>query len=129
MYEAGGTQAFTPHPSDGTDPTVTISTSAPDPHNAAFVVTFTWDEDVSGFAAGDVTIGGTGGGSIGTLSLVTTNRVWTGTVTPGGTDGTITVSVPANGCLDTAANGNAAATPYSLTYGMCTYNQSRQDNL
>lgn len=95
---------------DLTRPTVALTSSAPSSTNAAFTVTATFSESVSGFTSSDVTVAN------GTLSgLSGSGTTYTFTVTPGA-DGTVTVDVPANGATDAAGNGNTAATQLTRTY-------------
>lgn len=95
---------------DATRPSVALSTTAPDPTNAAFTVTATFSESVTGFALGDIAVGN---GSASSLSG--SGASYTFRVTPAA-GGTVTVDVPANGASDAAGNGNTAATRLSRTY-------------
>ena len=92
---------------DTTAPTVTLGTTTPNPTNGAFVVTATFAEAVSGFAAGDVTVAN------GTVSgFAGSGTAYTFTVTPSGSS-TVTVDVAANAASDAAGNGNTAAAQLS----------------
>ncbi|WP_186758759.1 MBG domain-containing protein, partial [Echinicola salinicaeni] len=94
---------------DITAPSVTISSAASDPTNGAFTTTFTFSEDVTGFAIGDITVGNGTASNFSTTSA----SVYTVDITPT-TDGTVTVDVAANVAEDAATNGNTAATQFSL---------------
>lgn len=96
--------------SDTTAPTCTIGASDADPTIVSpITITFTWSEDVTGFAAGDVTIGnGTGV----TFSMVDASH-YTYTVVPNA-GATVTIDVAADVCQDAAANNNTAATQYTV---------------
>ena len=76
---------------DNTAPTVTIS-GVPSASNAPFTATFTFSEAVTGFAAGDITLGNAAASSF----TVTSTTVYTALVTPTAA-GAVTVDVPANG--------------------------------
>ncbi|MGV3504504.1 MAG: Ig-like domain-containing protein [Adhaeribacter sp.] len=96
---------------DGTRPALALSAPAADPANAAFTVTFTFSEPVSGFTLGDVAVGN------GTASGFTAQSaaVYTALITPAA-DGMVTVAVAANAASDAAANGSEAAVALSRTY-------------
>jgi len=81
-----------------------------------WVYTFTWNEDITGFDTGDITVTGLGTAKV-TFATVSLNRVFTQTVTPPTVSGTVvTVTVPAAcGVTDAATNANAGAT-HELTY-------------
>ncbi|RBL89745.1 T9SS type B sorting domain-containing protein [Chitinophaga flava] len=88
-----------------THPSVTISTAAPALVNGAFDVTISFSEAVTGFTSGAIIVTN---GSAGTP--VSANGItYTTTITPG-TDGVITISVPANAAINIARNGNTAST-------------------
>ncbi|MCE7997171.1 MAG: T9SS type A sorting domain-containing protein [Roseivirga sp.] len=93
---------------DETDPTVTISTTAGDPVSGAFTASFTFDEAVTDFTLGDISVGN------GTASsFAGSGTSYTVTITPSA-DGTVTVDVPANVAQDGAGNDNTAATQLSI---------------
>ena len=95
---------------DETRPTVEITSAAPDPTNAAFDITITFDEDVTGFEMSDLTIvNGTPSGFAGAGS------VYTVTITPT-VDGPVTVEVPENVAEDAATNGNEASEVFELEF-------------
>ncbi len=93
-------------------PTVTISSTAPNPTNTSPIpVTVTFSKPVTGFDSGDVTIGN------GTLGLFTavSGTTYTVTVLPIN-NGAVTIDIAAGVAHDAANNGNAAATQFSRTY-------------
>ena len=96
---------------DNTAPTVTI-TGVPTTSNAAFTATFTFSEDVTGFVAGDITVGN---GTASAFTATTADRVYTASITPTA-NGEVTVDVAADAATDGAGNGNPAATQASSTY-------------
>ena len=96
---------------DNTAPTVTI-TGVPTTSNAAFTATFTFSEDVTGFVAGDITVGN---GTASAFTATTADRVYTASITPTA-NGEVTVDVAADAATDEAGNGNPAATQASSTY-------------
>ncbi len=96
---------------DATAPTVAIS-GVPPTSNAPFTATFTFSEDVNGFAVGDITVSN---GSAGAFTEATPKRIWTARITPD-VSGAVTVSVPANVVKDDAGNDNTAATAAQSTY-------------
>ena len=97
---------------DNTAPSVTIS-GVPATSDAPFTATFTFSEAVTGFAAGDITLGNATASSF----TVTSTTVYTALVTPTA-DGAVTVDVPANAAQDAAGNGNTAATRASSAYAL-----------
>jgi hypothetical protein len=100
---------------DTTVPTVAISSTASNPTSTSPIpVTVTFSESVTGFVAGDVTVGnGTVSGFSGSGTTYTFN------VTPGG-NGTVTVDVAASVAQDAAGNGNTAATQFSTVFTTAT---------
>ena len=97
---------------DNTAPTVTIS-GVPATSDAPFTATFTFLEAVTGFAAGDITLGNATASSF----TVTSTTVYTALVTPTAA-GAVTVDVPANAAQDAVGNGNTAATRASSAYAL-----------
>jgi hypothetical protein len=93
---------------DETVPSVAITTAAGDPVSGAFSVTFTFSEDVTGFAVGDISVGN-GSAS----SFAGSGDTYTADITPAA-DGTVTVDVAADAAEDDAGNGNSAATQFSI---------------
>lgn len=97
---------------DTTAPTCVITASAATITAAAFTATFTFSEDVTGFALGDITVSANAGA--GTFVTVSPS-VYTAVITPTAT-GTVTVDVAADVCTDAAGNNNTAATQFSILY-------------
>ncbi|MCP4275987.1 MAG: hypothetical protein GY779_06500, partial [Gammaproteobacteria bacterium] len=95
---------------DLTKPTVVISGDA-GPIKDPATVTFTFDEDISGFSQGDISV------SNATLSAFTASSaaIYTILVTPVN-DGAVTVDVAGGVGFDAAGNGNSAASQYSVIY-------------
>lgn len=94
---------------DYEDPTLTSTLTGPT--NAATIpVVVTFSEDVTGFAAGDVTVGT---GSISNFSGSGSNYSFD--VTPS-SDALVTVGVPANVAFDAFGNGNTASSQFSIQY-------------
>ena len=96
---------------DATNPTLTITSTVADPTNAAFMVTITFDEDVTGFVEADITVGNGTTGSFTTISATE----YTAMITPTA-DGNVTVDVAAALAIDAATNPNDAATQFSVVY-------------
>ena len=97
---------------DATPPTLVITSSLTgNVTNSPFTVTFTFSEDVSGFAVSDVNATNA---TVGALSSSSAS-VYTATITPT-SDGSITIGVGANAVQDAAGNGNAMALSFSTTY-------------
>ena len=93
-------------------PTLTLTSTASSPTKTSPVpMTATFSEAVTGFAVGNITVGN---GTAGNFVAVNTT-VYTFDVTPSG-QGAVTVDVAADVAQDSAANGNIAATQYSITY-------------
>uniref|UniRef100_UPI0026035318 beta strand repeat-containing protein n=1 Tax=uncultured Aquimarina sp. TaxID=575652 RepID=UPI0026035318 len=99
---------------DTLQPTVTITSSeSPGPTDASPIpVTITFSESVTGFEIGDLIISnGTAGNFAGSDNIYTTD------ITPSGAGPlTITVDVNADVVLDSAGNGNTAATQFSINF-------------
>jgi len=100
---------------DATAPSVTIDQASgqTDPTNVSpvnFKVVFT--EPVTGFATGDVTLGGTANPTTGTVTEIAPNDGTTYNVAVSGmtTGGTITASIDADKAQDSSGNGNTAST-------------------
>ncbi len=94
---------------DLTSPTVSLATSATSPVGTTFSVSATFSEDVTDFDSSDVEVIN---GSLGNFSG--SGRNYSFDITPQG-NGEVTVDVGAGVAQDAAGNGNAAATPLSLT--------------
>ncbi|HEX7030442.1 MAG TPA: DUF4347 domain-containing protein [Gammaproteobacteria bacterium] len=96
---------------DTAGPVPVIASSATGPVNDAFVATIDFDETVTGFVAGDITAGNA------TLGGFTDNGdgSYSVTATPG-SDGAVTLDVPAGVATDAAGNGNGAAVRFSIEH-------------
>jgi hypothetical protein len=102
---------------DTTPPTVvaissTAGASGGSTSTSPIPFTVTFSENVTGFAAGDITVGN---GTITGGTITGSGSTYTFTVTPSG-NGLVTVNVPANVVQDQALNFNTAAAPFSITY-------------
>ena len=95
---------------DGTVPTLALSTPATSPHSGVFTVTATFSEAVTGFDLSDVSVGN--GAASGFLALSTSRYSFD--VTPSA-DGAVTVDVAAGSAQDTAGNDATAAAQLSVT--------------
>lgn len=89
---------------DATKPTVVLSTTAAEKVNAAFIVTATFSENVTGFEVGDITASNATLGNF----TATSASVYTFVVTPLA-DGEVTLAVAADKAEDVATNGNEAS--------------------
>ena len=96
---------------DNTAPTVTITATSTS--TGPFTATFTFDEAVTGFASGDITVGN--GAPSNLQNPSSDNRTFTATITPVAT-GTVTVNVAANVAEDAAGIGNTAAIQVSISH-------------
>ena len=90
---------------DGIRATPTITSVVSDLTNAAFTVTVTYDEPVSGLTAEDLNITN---GTADNVAVVTAGLVWTADITPTA-DGAITVAVAAAAVTDAAGNTSVAS--------------------
>ncbi|WP_419226889.1 Ig-like domain-containing protein [Alteromonas sp. OM2203] len=107
---AAATQFTTTY--DATSPTVAISsTISGGVTNSAFVATFTFSEDVTGFVTSDITANNA---TIGTLSAIS-GSVYTATITPV-SDGAVSINIPANVAQDAAGNVNTAAPSFATSF-------------
>ena len=104
---------------DGSAPTVAI-TGVPASSTTAFTATFTFSEDVTGFAVGDITVGNGAASAFDATSA----PVYTALITPA-SDGAVTVDVAANVATDTATNPNTAATQATSTFDTTVPRQLR----
>ncbi|MGB1220016.1 MAG: Ig-like domain-containing protein, partial [Alcanivoracaceae bacterium] len=95
---------------DSTAPTVAIQ-NVPASTNAAFTATIQFSETVTGFVVGDIT---TSNASLSDFSAVD-GDTYTVLVTPDA-DGSYSLDVAGGVAVDTAGNGNSAATQASGTY-------------
>ena len=105
---------------DQTAPTTALGGSPAPGTTAAtsIAVTATFSESVSGFTAGDVTLGGTSNAAtpwtVGAVSGGPT--IYTFTVSAANpADGSLTIGVPAGGATDAAGNGNTTSNTLSYT--------------
>jgi hypothetical protein len=96
---------------DNIAPTATISSTASDPTNTTIPVTVTFNETVTGFTQGGVSV------TNGTLSLFTavSGTKYTFNVAPTA-NGLVTVNLGAGVAQDLAGNGNTAPAQLSRTY-------------
>ena len=94
---------------DGTAPTVALTSNANDPQSGVFTVTATFSEAVTGLTADEIVVVN---GTKGTLSG--SGTTYTIEVTPDA-DGPVTVVIAADVAADDATNGNTAATQLSVT--------------
>ncbi|WP_268124473.1 Ig-like domain-containing protein [Roseivirga pacifica] len=90
---------------DGIRATPTITSVVSDLTNAAFTVTVTYDEPVSGLTAEDL---GITNGTASNVEVVTAGLVWTADITPTA-DGATTVAVAAAAVTDAAGNTSVAS--------------------
>jgi len=98
-------------PMDTTKPSVNITSSSTSPtKNNPVQVTFTFDEVVTGFDVGDVTVTNGNKGN-----FAGSGTTYTMDITPTG-QGAITVNVAGGAAQDGAGNTSNAATQYSITY-------------
>jgi len=95
---------------DATAASTTLDSPAEAVTNAAFTVSITFDEPVTGFAVGDITVSNA---SVGSFSG--SGASYTATITPAA-DGTVTVDVGAGVAQDAAGNNSTAATQLSRVY-------------
>jgi Ca2+-binding RTX toxin-like protein len=94
---------------DFTAPNVALTSASPTTTNAAFLVTATFSESVTGFIASDVNLTNS------TISNFTgSGTTYNFTVTPNAS-GAVTVNVPAATATDIAGNNNTAATQLTRT--------------
>ena len=96
---------------DNTAPTVTITAASTS--TGPFEATFTFDEAVTGFAIGDITVGN--GAPSNLQNPSSDNRTFTATITPVAT-GTVTLNVAADVAMDAVGNGNTAAIQVSISH-------------
>jgi len=96
---------------DGISPACVVSSASSANVELPYSVTFTFSEDVTGFAVGDITVGN---GTAGTFATVSAS-VYTATITPTA-PGAVTVQVAAGVCTDLAGNANTASNVLSRTY-------------
>jgi hypothetical protein len=97
---------------DTAAPTVVITDNAAGNASGPVTFTFTFSEAVTGFTVDDITVGS---GSKGTFTAVSSS-VYTLSVTPSGTNGSITVDVAAAAASDAAGNASLAPQQYSQPF-------------
>lgn len=97
--------------SDRTKPSATLTTDAAGPVNTAFHVTFTFSENVTGFAQSDITAGNATVSDFQTIS----GTEYKALITPV-TDGNVTVEIVADAALDNATNGNEVSAQLQRNY-------------
>jgi Bacterial Ig-like domain len=96
---------------DRTSPTVSMSSTAPDPTNALpIAVTVTFSESVTGLVAGDIT---PGNGTV--QNFAGSGALYTFDLVPAG-DGLVTAAIGAGLAQDEAGNPNTAAAQFTRTY-------------
>jgi len=93
---------------DAVAPTVAITGPVSTP-TSAFTVTFTFSEDVTGFALGDIAVGNGAASSFAPTSATE----YTALITPV-VDGLVTVDVAGSVAQDTAGNNNTAAPQFQI---------------
>jgi hypothetical protein len=86
-------------------PTCVLTSDATEPVSAAFTLTVTFSEDVTGFVVGDITAVNCALSDFATADNIT----FTATVTPTATAGDITLDIAAGVCTDNAGIDNTAA--------------------
>ncbi|WP_417493245.1 Ig-like domain-containing protein [Maricaulis sp.] len=96
--------------SDGTAPTVALSTVSADPVSGTFTLDVVFSESVSGFTIADLTVAN-GAAS----AFAGTGDTYSATITPAA-DGAVTVDIAAGAAQDSAGNDNLAATQFSITF-------------
>ncbi|MEE2527212.1 Ig-like domain-containing protein, partial [Hyphobacterium sp. HN65] len=94
---------------DETAPTLAITGPA-SPVSGAFTATFTFNEGVTGFVVGDISVGNGAASNF----QATSATVYTATITPAA-EGGVTVDVAADVAADAAGNNNTAASQFSVT--------------
>ena len=94
-------------------PGVAITNVPTTTQNSAFTVTITFGEDVTGFAASDITLGGTATASV--TSLTGSGTTYIATITPT-TNGSVSIQVPADAAKDAAGNGNTQSQSHAVTF-------------
>lgn len=92
-------------------PSATISTAAAARVNAAYIITITFSEAVTGFASTDLTVTNATAGSLQT----TDNITYTALITPAA-DGAVTITLPADQAVNIGANGNRVSNTLSNNY-------------
>jgi alpha-tubulin suppressor-like RCC1 family protein len=99
---------------DNTAPTATVSSSASGTVNAAFPVTITFSEGVSGLTEEDLVVGNGTASNLASMSAA----AYTATITPTTSGQDVTVSVIADSVTDALGHGNTASNTLTLLYDM-----------
>ena len=99
---------------DLTGPTVSITNLPDTPKNSAFTITITFNEVVTGFVLGDISLGGTAIAEVTNLTQVVTQKEYTAEITPT-RSGNLTIQVPANVVQDAVTNANTASTSHTIS--------------
>ena len=91
-------------------PTVMFSGVPTDKRNRNFTITIRFNEAVTGFVEGDITLTPTGLATVSNFTGDDGDAVYMATIAPTtGQEGTLTITVPAGAATDGASNGNEAA--------------------
>jgi gliding motility-associated-like protein len=96
---------------DGIRPIPLITSTVPDPTNAAFDITITFDEPVTGFTVAGIDVGN---GTPSNLVEVSPTE-YTATITPAA-DGIVNIIITAESAFDAAGNGNVPSNEFSTEY-------------
>ena len=99
---------------DLTGPTVSITNPPDTPQNGAFTITIKFNEVVTGFVLGDISLGGTAIAEVTNLTEVVTQKEYTAEITPT-RSGNLTIQVPANVVQDAVTNANTASTSHTIS--------------
>ena len=100
-------------PVDVDRPTVRLSNLPTTPQNSEFAITITFNESVSDFVLGDISLTGTATAAARVSAFSGSGTTYTASITPTGS-GNLTIQVPANVAVDTAGNGNTESDPYTV---------------
>ncbi|MGI9405263.1 MAG: Ig-like domain-containing protein [Hyphomicrobiaceae bacterium] len=95
-------------------PTVVISAPAEPVTSTTTTATFTFSEDVTGFALGNIAVDGGTASDFATVSA----SVYTATITPDNPDSDVTIDVAADVAEDPAGNFNTAAAPVTIRFAI-----------
>jgi len=96
---------------DGIRPIPLITSAVPDPTNAAFEITITFDEPVTGFTLAGIDV--TNGTASNLVEVSSTE--YTATITPTA-DGIVSMIILAESAFDAAGNGNVPSNEFSTEY-------------
>lgn len=97
---------------DNSPPAVSIGSTTSGTVNAAFPVTITFSEPVTGFSANGILASN---GTVSSFAAIGPTA-YSATVTPITSGQAVTVQVASDAAFDTAGNGNAVSNPLSLAY-------------